>query len=396
MKRSIYLSALLAIELLYGVDLRLGKGKMDMNVKMMGIFKIDESININTLTIANPHDNIADTNFYFFYDADVYQSDYIETMADMLNIPLDNLPDTPSLPGVPDIPTPELPTLPGVPDISPLQNRNILTDTLGGIEDVPNLITDTTSSVVDKVKDTVANTVENATDTISNAPKKAIDTITKAPQKAVDTIKDEAKKGVKKATDIVDDATKMIPTPFNIKVKGFDMNIGAGYDIYKDKRGYLGVGAATGVSMPYFYMKNKPTATGAILMGMMKSTNTSMTTYKASLSLQGSYMILDGLNVDAVMLYGYQFGKIDNDWFASEVDIDGTNSMVGFSVSYDVGYMVNWASGLTVSAGYTRKNWDVDHTDVKLLGGALGTDLSQKMDANFDTKNFYLGVGYRF
>ncbi len=382
MKKSICLSALLAIELLYGVDLRLGRGKMDMNVKMMGIFKIDDSIDINTLTIANPHDNIADTNFYFFYDADVYQSNYIDTMADMINIPLDNLPDTPSLPGLPDIPTPN----------SPLQNRSLLTNTIDTIKNESQLLINNGSNIVDKVKDTV----ENATDTISNAPKKAIDTITEVPQKAVDTIKDEAKKGVKKATDIVDDATKMIPTPFNIKVKGFDMNIGAGYDIYKDKRGYLGVGAATGVSMPYFYMKNKPTATGAILMGMMKSTNTSMTTYKASLSLQGSYMILDGLNVDAVMLYGYQFGKIDNDWFASEVDIDGTNSMVGFSVSYDIGYMVNWAGGLTVSAGYTRKNWNVDHTDVKLLGGALGTDLSQKMDANFDTKNFYFGVGYRF
>ena len=204
---------------------------------------------------------------------------------------------------------------------------------------------------------------------------------------------DSIKSGAKSAIDKVD---SMTPSPFDIRVKGFDMNIGAGYDIYKNSKGYIGVGASTGLSLPYIYMKNKPLATVPILTGLMQSTNTSMTTYKASMSVQGSYSIVDGLNVDAIMLYGYQFGKLDNDWFASEVDIDGTTSMLGISMSYNLGYLIRWADGLTVSAGYTRKNWDVSHTDLKLLGGILGGDLSQNMNAKFNSQNYYFGIGYRF
>ncbi len=386
MKKKIFLSAILSVELLYGVDVRFGKGKLDMDMNMLGIFNINESIDINTLTIANPHDNIGESNFYFFYDADVYQSDYIDTMVDMMKIPLNNIPglsDVPNISGIPNAPS--VPGFSDSQDILPIQNRNLVSDTIDGLENISGIVKNTGKKTLNKVSDTL----DSAGDSIKNTAKKIGNT--------ANNIADTGKKiASKNPADIIDDAKKIIPTPFDIKVKGFDMNIGAGYDVYKDSRGYIGVGAATGLSMPYFYMKNKPSATAAILTGLMKSTNTSMTTYKASLSLQGSYMILDGLNVDTTMLYGYQFGKVDNDWFASEVDIDGITSMIGFSVSYNMGYILNWADGLTVSAGYTRKNWDVDHTDVKLMGGLLGGDLSQNIDAKFDTENYYLGIGYRF
>ena len=385
MKKKIILSAILSIELLYGIDVRFGKGKFDMDLKMMSIFNINESIDINTLTLANPHDNFGDTNYYFFYDADVYQSDYIDTMADMIKIPLDNIPGFSDIPGVSNVSNmtdsaniPTISSFANGADILPIQNRNIISDTVNRIEKVTDIIKDTTKGSIDKVTDTVKQTNKE----IEQTGKKVIENTTNSVTKTT--------------SNIIDKGKNMIPTPFDVKVKGFDMNIGAGYDIYKDSHGYFGIGAATGLSLPYIYMKNKPLATMPILTGLMQSTNTSLTTYKASLSMQGSYMILDGLNVDAVMLYGYQFGKIDNDWFASEVDIDGTTSMLGFSMSYNLGYLVRWADGLTVSAGYTRKSWDLSHTDVKLMGGLLNSDLSQPLDAKFDTENYYFGIGYRF
>ena len=291
------------------VDIRYGKGSFDMNFAIKGIFNVDKSVDIDTLTIENPHNNIFDSNFYYFYDIDIYSSDYVDTMADMIKIPLDNLP---------------LPVTPPVDDMI-----------------------DTAESLNSKFK---------------------------------------------KVTFVKD----MVPTPFEVKIKGFDMNIGAGYDIYHDKEGYIGVGVGTGISAPYIYSNNQGMPGFGMMYAMMKSSDTSMMSWKTSLTLQAAYRVWDGFSVGGTALYGYHFGEMDNGWIDSDIDIEGTDTMLNIAFMYDFGSLAEWGKGLTVSAGYTRKSWNMDNADVKLLGGIFEHDFNSNVDANFDSDNLYLGIGYRF
>jgi len=355
MKRKYLLFLIISSVSLNAIDIKYGKGTFDVNMGINKLININTSIDIDTLTISNNHDNIGNSNFYYFYDVDVYQSDYKDIMLDMFSGINPIFPINPPI--IPPLEPPIKPPI-EIPEKPPISIPGALTSQIP----IERSVTNDIAKGIDKGVKTTKKLYESSP--VSKIP------ITK------------------KATD-------MIPTPFDIKVKGFDMNIGAGYDIFKNKNGYIGVGVATGLSAPYVYTKNGKTPM-IPAFGMMNFTNTSMLTYKTAVSLQSAYRVIDGLKVESSFLYGYHFGKLDNDFIQSEIDIDGVDSMFNIGLSYSFGSFASWAEGITLSAGFTYKSWEMEDAKVKLFDSIFEGDLSKTMNADFDSKNYYLGIGYRF
>jgi len=346
MKNRYLLFLILSISL-NGVDIKYGKGKFDVDMNIGGVMKIDKSFDINTLTISNYHNKIGSSNFYYFYDMDIYQSKTSNYLIDIMKATDLTIPSN-------------IPVVSEIPGVSTVTNT---------IDDITKPIQDVVNSAKDTAIDMTQNTLETVEKVYDKTPLKKI--------------------------PVVNDAKDMVTAPFNLKVKGFDVNVGAGYDIWKNRDGRIGIGVATGVSAPYIYSKNGASPM-LLAFSIMNSSDTSMMSYKTLATIQGSYRVIENLRVESNILYGYQFGKMNNSLLDSDVDIYGINSTFNLGVNYSFGSFASWAKDITISAGATYKRWQTKQTSIKLLDSAFEGDLSKAMSADFDSKNYYLGIGYRF
>jgi hypothetical protein len=201
--------------------------------------------------------------------------------------------------------------------------------------------------------------------------------------------------------------SKIIPKPFSDKVKdfapfpsdvqvgGIDMNIGGGFDILESDEGYIGIGLATGLSTPYIYMKNGNRFV-APFMGAMSVTDTTITSWKSSLAVQGEYRFFKNFSIDGSALYGYQFARVQNGWIRSEIDMEGTISALDMKLKYDLGGLAKWGEGISLNAGMNSKSWESESVKVKVMDSILEKEVGSTMNINFDTVNYYMGIGYRF
>ncbi|WP_456382816.1 hypothetical protein [Hydrogenimonas sp.] len=200
-------------------------------------------------------------------------------------------------------------------------------------------------------------------------------------------------------TSINDMAGEFVPVPSDYKIRGFDMNMGVGYDIYHAKGTYLGIGVNTGGSMPVMKMENLKLQDFVDFYNLLEDTETKIYTYKIGMSLQGNIDLGHGFSVYGSGEYNYQTGHIDNDWFHSSIDIDGTSWMVDMGVRYT---LQKYLEGLFLSAGYTYKNWSVDKESVEVemevpqLGTMGMTMVNSMFDVDFHHEVYYFGVGYSF
>jgi len=186
-----------------------------------------------------------------------------------------------------------------------------------------------------------------------------------------------------------------VPIPSDIRVGGIDMNIGGGFDILESDEGYLGVGLSTGISAPYIHMKNGSRLIAPII-GAMRATDTTMTSWKSSLTLQGEYRLFDRFSISGSALYGYQFAQMENGWIKSEIDMEGVVTALDIALRYSLGDLAEWTDGITLSMGVSSKSWDSDSVEVKLMDSLFEKEMSSTMDMAFDTVNYYMGIGYRF
>jgi hypothetical protein len=105
------------------------------------------------------------------------------------------------------------------------------------------------------------------------------------------------------ATDV---ASNMgAPVPVSFEMRGIDMIIGIGYDVYKDDKSSVGIGFASGISMPYIQTKNL-IQDAELFMAILDKTKTEIMSYKLMPSIQGRYQIIPLVAIEASLSYGYQ------------------------------------------------------------------------------------------
>ncbi len=283
-------------------EIRFGKGTFDMNMGVDKLFTMNMSLDIDVLTFAEHHANIGSYPVYYYYNADLYTSDFVNKMTEWASYPV---------------------------------RMNI--PFFG-------------ASIEDMVKEYT-----------------------------------------------------MIPVPADYKIRGFDMDIGVGYDVYKDpanENNYIGIAVNTGASMPTMETEDM-IGDARLTYNLLKDTKTKIKTYKLGAAINANYEIIDSVSLYAFASYGYQTGDIKNDYLLSSVDIDGTYKVVDFGIKYtplktkkDFGW-ITLSPKLYVTLGYTYKKWDVDDMRVNLFK-FFSANMFGPFKTDFESKYTYLGIGYSF
>ena len=67
---------------LNAVELRLGNGSFDWNMGITKFMDVSCDLDINTISISEPHGNLSFENskIYYFFNADIYSSDFVDQM----------------------------------------------------------------------------------------------------------------------------------------------------------------------------------------------------------------------------------------------------------------------------------------------------------------------------
>jgi len=274
---------------LEAIDIKMGKGTFDWEMGIDKFMKADFGLDINTISISENHANFGDNKLYYFYNADIYSSDFVDQMTTLMATPI----------------THEFPIF-------------------GSIND-------------------------------------AIDKYTP------------------------------IPTPSSYKISGFDLNLGVGYDFYKEKNNYLGIGINTGLSLPVMKMKDLVQSV-QFTRKILKATKTTIKTYKLGPTLTGGFEIAPKLLAYGTFGFGFQKGSIENDWIRSSMDVDGGYSVLDFGINYAP---LPKYPKLHLTLGYSKKSWSVDKVKADMFN-IFNIEGFSMLDSDFSSSSAYLGVGYRF
>jgi hypothetical protein len=199
--------------------------------------------------------------------------------------------------------------------------------------------------------------------------------------------------------DAVADNTD-IPVPSDYKVAGFDMNFGVGYDLYHENKNYFGLSVTTGFSMPVMKMENL-VKTAAITYEILDKTDTTILTYKLGLGMQAGAELMPGLMLNGSASFGLQTGYMENDWFGSSFDVDGSFNTFNIALKYipfethtELGG-INFDPQLYFILGFTHKSWDVDKATVD-MAHIFSVESFGVCDLEFSSNAAYIGVGYNF
>ena len=202
------------------------------------------------------------------------------------------------------------------------------------------------------------------------------------------------------------------------RVKGMDVNIRAGYDvIHENEDNFLGIGLATGLSMPWidssssatpdsssirFILENKDTALTAA--DYFKKSKTSIMTYKIGPTVNFQKSFNKNVSIYGMGTIAYQTGYIENDYISSKMSVDGTfqEYNVGlyftpFTETYKWGWLT-LSPRLYGTIGYKYSKWDVDEVLINISGAEMSSKILDplSMKFGFDSSVGYAGVGYSF
>ncbi len=193
--------------------------------------------------------------------------------------------------------------------------------------------------------------------------------------------------------------SNFVPVPSSYEVRGVDLDIGVGYDVLKEEKGYLGLGVMTGISTPFMEMENYVEAMN-FYTESLQETDTEMTTYKLGLSLQGGYDFTDYLGLYVTGIYAYQIGEIENSIVSSSMDAKGSYK------SFDIGLIFHPAtlsqqykeslwSAFYLNIGHAYKKWEVEEVKAT-IAGVDTPDVISYFDIGLESSYTYFGVGYSF
>lgn len=299
MRYKIYLSfvTVCTITQLHAVELRMGTASFNWKMGMT-FMHTDFDIDANLLSISEQHNNFGNSRFYYFYNADLYRSSFVDKITTLMTTPL----------------TYEFP-------------------------------------LVGSFNDAVA-----------------------------------------------DHTT--VPVPADYRIRGFDLNLGAGYDLWHGTKGVFGIGVNTGLSLPVMKMKNLQKS-AQITYDLLEESDTTVRTWKLGPIVHAQYQVAPQLLFYGSFSAGYQTGSIENDWIASSLNVDGSYTTLDLGIrwtplqtSKDLGW-IHLDPKLFITAGYGWKKWEID--DVTIDAFDIAEFSSQGLFENsFDAKMWYLGIGYDF
>lgn len=187
-----------------------------------------------------------------------------------------------------------------------------------------------------------------------------------------------------------------IPVPVNFKVRGFDLLVGIGYDLYRSPNGSnVGIGVATGISMPVIETK-KPLDDAKTTLDILKETKTKIVSYKIMPSLQGSLQLTPWLAAGGMVAYGIQYGSLENDYLNSSAHFNGSVLQSDLHVQTTPLSKEHWYKNVSLSVGYRYNDWDVNRMNITLTDGLVSHDYSREMDMGFASDYWYFGAGWRF
>ncbi len=210
-------------------------------------------------------------------------------------------------------------------------------------------------------------------------------------------------KTLNKVTDMADSLMDLLPLapadfispfPSTFKLSGIDLDIGVGYDVVKNEKGYLGFGIMTGISTPFMDMNNY-LDTIEFINDVLKNTSTDVTTYKFGLTAQGAYNINPLLSVYTTGILATQIGEMSNELIDSSFDVSGTYTSLDLGVKYGLNEILHTQKNFYVNAGYTYKHWNIDEINVNFVGVNM-PDIMTVIDSELTSDYFYLGMGYDF
>lgn len=203
-------------------------------------------------------------------------------------------------------------------------------------------------------------------------------------------------------TDIADDVSDLLPIepsdiapfPSSYEVSGVDLDIGIGYDLYRDQRGYFGIGVVTGLSTPFMEMKNYLEAADYINT-LLEDTSTDVETYKFGVTVQMAYNLAEIFSVYATGIYAMQTGSISNELISSDFDVTGTYASFDVGVKYYLTNLSGDESNFYAKLGYTYKHWVVDDIDGS-IGGFIMPNILTNAEIDMTSDYVYIGIGYNF
>lgn len=279
----------LLLSSLNAAEIRYAKGSFNWDFGIENFTESNFDLDISTLSLTESHDNFGSTNVYYFYNATLYSSDYVDQITTLMAYPV----------------TYEFPLV-------------------GSIND-------------------------------------AVDTYTP------------------------------IPVPSEYKIRGFDLDLGIGYDLYKQNKNFFGIAINTGFSIPVMKMKNLQKS-AEFAYDLLDATKTTIITYKLGPAVQGGYTILPSLLAYGTFGFGYQTGSIENDWIRSKMDVDGSYS------TFDIGLKFSplpHYPRLYISLGYSKKSWNMDKVKADMYD-IFKVSSYGILKSSFSAKSLYLGAGYQF
>jgi len=186
----------------------------------------------------------------------------------------------------------------------------------------------------------------------------------------------------------------IVPFPSSFEVSGVDFDIGIGYDIIQDERGYLGVGVMTGISTPFMEMHNYIDAIDFIDT-ILEETSTDVKTYKFGISLQGAYSITPNLSMYGTTIYATQTGEMSNDLIDGDFDVSGTYSSFDIGLKYYPSEVMPDQANFYIKGGYAYKHWDIDDIEMS-IGGVILPDMMSLITTEMTSDFVYVGVGFSF
>ncbi|SFV50332.1 hypothetical protein MNB_SV-6-1243 [hydrothermal vent metagenome] len=203
-------------------------------------------------------------------------------------------------------------------------------------------------------------------------------------------------------TDIADDISDTLPIspddiapfPTSYQISGIDVDLGIGYDLYHDDKGFFGIGLVTGISTPYMEMKNLIDSAEAI-NSLLDDTSTDVETYKLGVSLQSAFMLSNNFSIYGTAIWAYQTGSMENEIIQSSLDVTGTYTAFDVGIKYYFTDSSAEESSFYATIGYSYKNWTIDD-----ISGSVGIfnlpNLFSIVDMEMTVDYVYAGIGYRF
>ncbi len=199
--------------------------------------------------------------------------------------------------------------------------------------------------------------------------------------------------------DAIGDYT-MIAVPSEYKIRGLDLDFAIGYDLVRTESYTLSAGINTGFSMPVMKMRNLK-KTAQMTYTLLERTDTKVRTWKLGPQVQIQVPIDSDFTFFGLFAYGIQKGSLRNDWFRSEMDIDGSYSVWDLNLRYTPWHRSVSYAGITItpqlylSIGYRQKQWHMDDMQVD-MADILHLSTMGTMKVDMRDSAYYFGIGYDF